>query len=169
MRVAVYARVSTTRQSTDNQVPTLTAWCQQRGWEVVGIWQEEESAWHSGHQPELARLTEEARKGQFDGIVVWALDRLTREGVAAIFQKLDKFKRYGVKVLSYQESWTEAPGELGDILFAIAAWVANMESRRRSERVKAGLVRAKNEGNGKRGPDKARRKRRWRRKPKVDE
>jgi len=57
-----------------------------------------------------------------------------------------KISRHGVKVLSYQESWTEAPGELGELLFAIAGWVARMESQRRSERTKAGLERARLKG-----------------------
>ena len=51
-----------------------------------------------------------------------------------------------MKVLSFQEPWTEAPGELGEFLFAIAGWVAMMESKRRSERTKVGLVRAVNQG-----------------------
>ena len=46
----------------------------------------------------------------------------------------------------YQESWTEAPGELGELLFAIAGWVAKMESQRRSERTKAGLAKLKSQG-----------------------
>ncbi|MFC1956164.1 recombinase family protein, partial [Chloroflexota bacterium] len=41
----------------------------------------------------------------------------------------------------YQESWTEAPGELGELLYALSGWVARMESERRSERTKAGLAR----------------------------
>jgi DNA invertase Pin-like site-specific DNA recombinase len=70
----------------------------------------------------------------------------------------------GVKVLSYQESWTEAPGELGELLFAIAGWVARMESQRRSERTKAGLMRlvtqGKKLGRPKGSRDKRKRKRR---------
>jgi len=61
--------------------------------------------------------------------------------------KVDRSRSNGVKIVSYQEPWTEAPGDLvGDILFAIAAWVANQESKRRSERTKAGLLRAKTQG-----------------------
>lgn len=168
-RVAIYARVSTTKQSTENQVPVLTQWCQQRGWEIVATYQEEESAWHSGHQPELAKLTEAARQSKFDCVAIWALDRLTREGALAILQKVDRFKKYGVRIFSYQEAWTEAPGELAEVLFAIAGWVARMESHRRSERTKAGLLRAKQEGNGRRGPDQKKRVRRWRRRPGVTE
>jgi putative DNA-invertase from lambdoid prophage Rac len=51
-----------------------------------------------------------------------------------------------VQVLSYQEPWTEAGGELLDLLLAIAGWVARMESNRRSERTKAGLARAVAQG-----------------------
>ena len=51
-----------------------------------------------------------------------------------------------VKVWSYQEPWTEAGGELLDLLLAIAGWVARMESNRRSERTMASLARAVAEG-----------------------
>ena len=46
----------------------------------------------------------------------------------------------------WQEPWTEAGGELLDLLLAIAGWVARMESNRRSERTKAGLQRAVSQG-----------------------
>lgn len=49
-------------------------------------------------------------------------------------------------MLSYQESWTEAPGEIGELLYALTGWVARMESQRRSERTKAGLARVVAQG-----------------------
>lgn len=165
MKVALYLRTSTTDQETDNQRLALEAWVSNRGFEVAGVYQEQESAWRSGHQSELARLVEDARKRHFEAVVVWALDRLSREGSLAILQLIDKLKRYGVRVISYQESWTEAPGDLADVLYAIAGWVARMESQRRSERVRAGLERAKRDGKGKRGQDQKKRKRRWWKKP----
>jgi len=166
MLVAIYLRVSTVEQSVKNQRPALEQLCKQRGWQVIEIYQENESAWKSGHQSELRRLTEDARQGRFDTILVWALDRLTREGPLAILQLVDKFKQYGVKVISYQESWTEAAGDLADIFYAITGWVARMESQRRSERTKAGIARAKDQDKGKRGRDTVRRKRRWFKRPK---
>jgi putative DNA-invertase from lambdoid prophage Rac len=168
MRCAIYARVSTTKQSTENQVPVLEAWCKTRGWEIVATYQEEGSAWDSGHQPELAKLNALARQGKFDLLIVWALDRLTREGIGAIFQKVATYRKFGVRIVSYQESWTELPDSTTDLYMAIAAWVAQQESARRSERVKAGLARKKLEGKGVRGPDNGRRKRRWRRKPREE-
>ncbi len=165
MKAALYARVSTDEQSAENQLPALRDYARRRGYDVVQVYQENESAWRAGHQTELARLLEDGRKRKFEVVLVWALDRLSREGSLAILQLIDKFKRYGVKVISYQESWTEAPGELAEVLYAIAGWVARMESQRRSERTKAGLARAEKDGKGKRGKDTVRRKRRYFRKP----
>jgi len=146
MKCCIYCRVSTSEQELQNQLTVLTEWAEQRGFQVVQVYQEEESAWRAGHQRELARLVGDARKRKFRVVLVWALDRISREGSAAILGIVSKLSRSGVKVLSYQESWTEAPGELGELLFAIAGWVARMESQRRSERTKAGLARARAQG-----------------------
>lgn len=148
MKIAVYLRISTTEQSTDNQLPALEAFAKNKGWEIGQVYQEQESAWKAGHQKELARLLSDCRNGRrkYDIVLVWALDRLSRQGVAAILNLVNTFGQYGVKVISYQESWTEAPGALGEILFALTGWVANYGSERRSERTKAGLERALREG-----------------------
>ena len=144
MKAAVYLRVSTTEQNVDNQLPVLEAYADSRGWQIVEVYRENESAWKSGHQKELARLLAEIRRGtrKYDVLLIWALDRLSRGGAAAILNLVDTFKTYNVRVISLQESWTEAPGAIGEVLYAIAGWVAKMESERRSERTKAGLARA---------------------------
>jgi DNA invertase Pin-like site-specific DNA recombinase len=170
MKCCIYCRVSTSEQDLTNQLMALTGWADQRGYQVVAVYREEESAWRAGHQRELARLVVDARRRRFRVILVWALDRLSREGSAAILGIVNKLNRCGVKVLSYQESWTEAPGELGELLFAIAGWVARMESQRRSERTKAGLARARAQGKRLGRPpgsqDKKKRKR-WRPQPMI--
>ena len=168
MKCAAYIRVSTEQQTADNQLPAIEALCQARSWQLVHVYSENESAWKSGHQAELAHLLEDARKGQFQIVVCWALDRLSRQGALAILQLVDRFKRYGVRVISYQESWTETPPEFAEVLYAMIGWVAQMESKRQSERVKAGLARANAESKGKRGPDQVRRKRRWFKRPGLD-
>jgi len=145
-RAAIYCRVSTNDQNPENQRMVLTEWVKQRGFEVVAVYEEEESAWKAGHQRELARLLDDARRRKFDAVLVWALDRLSREGPLAILTLVNRLKSHGVKIFSYQESWTEAPGELGELLYAIAGWVARMESQRRSERTKAGLVKVRAQG-----------------------
>src|SRR5512136_717891 len=132
-RAVIYSRVSTCQQDTENQVQVLESWAKQRGLEVVGIYTETESAWRDGHQRQLARLVRDARNGRFSVVLVWALDRLSRLGALSILSLVHRLSCCGVQVLSHEESWTEAPGELAEILYAIAGWVAKMESRRRSE------------------------------------
>ncbi len=113
---------------------------------------------------ELANLLADARKSRFHVVLVWALDRLSREGALAILSLAHKLSVCGVKVLSYQESWTEAPGELSELLYALTGWVARMESQRRSERTRAGLARVKAQGKclGRPPGSKDRRKRKKR-------
>jgi len=164
VKVVIYSRISTTDQNPINQSMVLDDWAKQRGYEVINIYSETESAWKNGHQKELSHLLDDARKRRFEAVLVWALDRLSREGPLAILTLVNRLKNCGVKVLSYQESWTEAPGELGELLYALAGWVAKMESQRRSERTKAGLARiaakGKKLGRPKGSKDKRKRKRR---------
>lgn len=162
MKACIYCRVSTGDQDTANQLQVLTEWANQRDFEVFKIYEEEESAWKAGHQKELSHLLDDARKRRFQAVLVWALDRLSREGALAILSLVQRLSICGVRVLSYQESWTEAPGEIGELLYALTGWVARMESQRRSERTKAGLARVVAQGRKLRRPkgskDKRKRK-----------
>lgn len=138
---AIYARVSTDEQTVDNQLEVLKGWAAHLGYPVVTVYQENESAWKSGHQAELLKLVTDAQKGRYDAVLIWALDRISREGPLAILQFVNKMQTWGCRIYSYQEPWTLAPGELADLLYALTGWVARMESNRRSERTKAGLAR----------------------------
>jgi DNA invertase Pin-like site-specific DNA recombinase len=118
MRVAIYSRTSSTQQYTQNQTAIITEWAKQRGFTIVRIYEEQESAWKAGHQRELAKLIRDARGGQFSLVLVWALDRLSRLGALSILSLIHKLANYGVKVLSHEEIWTESPNELAEILYA---------------------------------------------------
>ncbi len=164
MRVVSYLRVSSSEQTAENQLPALQKWAADKNHELVEVYRENESAWRSGHQRELSRLFADLKRRKADICLVWALDRLTREGIGKIFELINRFKLHGVQVISLQESWTEVGGPMADLLYAITAWVAEFESRRRSERTLAGLQRALREGKKLGRPvgskDKAKRKRR---------
>ncbi len=164
VKVVIYSRVSTSEQDIENQLLVLKKWADGREFDVVAVYQEEETAWRAGHQKELARLIKDARANRFKIVLVWALDRLSREGALAILSLFKRLGDYGVKVISYQDSWTEAPGELQEVLLALAGWVARMESQRISERTKAGLARVKAQGKrlGRPPGSKDKRKRRRR-------
>lgn len=127
-------------------LPELRAWAERRHFEVVHAYTVQESAWKGAHQKALTQVYQDARAGRFQILLVWALDRLSREGVAATLEIVSRLGRSGVRVLSLQESWTEVEGPMQELLLSIVAWVARMESNRRSERTKAGLARAVAEG-----------------------
>ena len=145
-RVAILLRVSSGEQHAANQLPELEAWAARRGWTVVKVYTISESAWKGAHLKMLSEVYQDSRMGKFELLLVWALDRLSRGGVAATLEIIERLGRYGVKVLSLQESWTEVEGPMQELLLSIVAWVARMESNRRSERTKAGLARAVAEG-----------------------
>jgi len=145
-KVAIWLRASDPSQHPENQLPELRAWAKRRGFEMVQVYTVQESAWKGAHLKALSEVYADARLGRFDVLLVWALDRLSREGVAATLEIIERLGRYGVKVLSLQEAWTEVEGPMQELLLSIVAWVARMESNRRSERTKAGLARAVSEG-----------------------
>ena len=147
MRVAIYARVSTEDQCVENQIPALEEMASRNNWEIVKVYQEEVSAWKAGHQAELKQLLIDASYHRFEIVLVWALDRLTRQGIGSIMQLVNTFKQYGARIISYQEPWTnQSDPMMADLMYSIAAWVAKCESERRSERVKAGIERRKKLG-----------------------
>lgn len=145
-KVVVYLRVSRDSQETANQLPALRHWISARDHELVALYNEDESAWRAGHQHELARLMSDLPKYQPSILLVWALDRLTRQGIGAILQLVNSFKVHGVQVVSYSEPWTEQAGVMAELLYAIAGWAAQFEADRISKRTLAGLARAKAQG-----------------------
>jgi DNA invertase Pin-like site-specific DNA recombinase len=164
-RAVLYLRVSKDDQHVANQLQPLQLFCKERNLEIIAIYQENGSAWTAGHQPQWKRLIADASHRHFDVLVCWSIDRLTREGIDAIFMRIKVLRSYNVTVLSYQEAWLETLGSMADLMLAILSWVANFESDRRSKRTRAGLAEKRLHGGGRRGPDKVKRKTRTIKRP----
>jgi DNA invertase Pin-like site-specific DNA recombinase len=146
-KAAIWARVSTADQETENQLGQLREWARNRGFAVVTEYVLEESAYTGKHRKDLRAALDDARLGRYQVLLVWALDWLEREGVEATLRLLRQFRERGVMVWSMKESWTETSDpRMAELLGAIFAWMAAEESRRRSERVKAGLERRRRQG-----------------------
>jgi DNA invertase Pin-like site-specific DNA recombinase len=107
MKAALYTRVSTEEQRPDNQERALESFAAERGWDIIKRYQEQASAWKEGHQHELRHLLADCRGTRYKPsvVLVWSLDRLTRQGPAAILNLVNTFGTYGVKVISLQEPW----------------------------------------------------------------
>lgn len=147
LTAALYLRISTNDQHTENQFPALEAYAKSRGWLISEVYQEQASAWVSGRQVELRRLIDDCQNGlKPDVLLVYDLSRLSRQGIASVLNLIELFRVYGVKVVSVNEPWTETEGPMKELLFAVFAWAAQYESRIKSERTLAGLARAKAAG-----------------------
>lgn len=149
MRVALYARISTdeTRQCSENQVEEIEQFCSQRKWPIVARFVENASgSLGVRKRPILARMFAEAHQGAFDAVVVFALDRLTREGIHEAFGYIQRLNTARVEFHSVKEPQFSTSGPAGDLLIAIAAWIAQQERERIKERIAAGLVQARKRG-----------------------
>jgi putative DNA-invertase from lambdoid prophage Rac len=147
-RCALWARVSKDEQESGNQLGELRAEAARRGLDVTAEYVlEGASAWKGEHRALLRQALGDARAGRYDVLLVWALDRLSREGIEVTLRIMRQFAGRGVAVWSLRESWTETSDpQVRELIAAIMAWVARMESQRRSERVRAGLARRKAAG-----------------------
>jgi putative DNA-invertase from lambdoid prophage Rac len=141
-RAAAYVRVSTDRQTAENQVAEVRQLAVARGFEPV-IYEEVESV--AKARPVLDRMLADVRAGRVQAVAVWALDRLHRSMTGAINTVLE-LDRLGVPVLSVREGWLDTSGPVRPLLVAIFGWVAEQERTRLIERTKAGLARARRQG-----------------------
>lgn len=132
-------------QDTDNQLHELREYCARQGWEVIREYTDRETGKHSRREA-FQSLFGDASKRLFDVVVVWALDRFTREGVLETFEHVRRLTLSGVEFESYTEQHFRTTGPAGELMLAIAAWIAKQERLRISERTKAGVARAKREG-----------------------
>src|SRR5579864_3938330 len=83
---------------------------------------------------------------RFDILLFWSLDRLTREGTLATLKYLELLESYGVRWRSLTEPWIDSAGPFRDVIISLLASLAKQERVRISERVRAGLKRARQYG-----------------------
>lgn len=148
MRIAIYARVSKSdaTQDPNNQLHPLRNYAKSIGGDVVVEYIDQASG-SSSDRDAFLRLLSDANKHKFDLLLVWSLDRISREGISNMLGYLQRFKKNNIAVKSLQEGWLDTREEgIGELLLAIFAWVAQQERKRIIERTKAGLDRAKREG-----------------------
>jgi DNA invertase Pin-like site-specific DNA recombinase len=123
----------------------LREFCAASNWTIVSEFVDHVSGKHSDRQ-EFKRLFTAASRREFDVLVTWALDRLSREGVAKTFEHIKQLRGYGVEYVSFSEPHFRTTGPAGELMIAVAAWIAEQEHRRISERTLAGLAKARRQG-----------------------
>jgi len=145
-RVALYARVSTDSQTTDNQLLELRSVAQRHGWEVVAEFTDHAVSGAKGRKarPQFDALGHGVARRDFDMVAAWSVDRLGRslQDLVAFLSDLQSKK---VDLFLHQQALdTSTPS--GKAMFGMLAVFAEFERTIIQERVRAGLARARAKG-----------------------
>ncbi len=150
-RVAVYLRVSKDDGSQDpeNQILQLREFCERwEGHELVAEYVDRESGRKGRRERrDFDRMFADAAARRFDVLLIWALDRFSREGIRKTLSYLERLDACGVAFKSYTEPFLDTDNELlAHIVLAVTSYYAQLEAVRISDRTKAGLERARAAG-----------------------
>ena len=108
------------------------------------------------YRKQLGAMFDSAARRQFDLLLVWSLDRFSREGMAATIGHLQRLSSHGVGFHSFTEEHLSTDNELvRNILLATLASLAKLEREKISQRTKAGLERARARKRSVRAPGQA--------------
>jgi DNA invertase Pin-like site-specific DNA recombinase len=145
-RVALYARVSTDSQSTDNQLRELRIVAERHGWKVVAEYVDQGISGAKGRdqRPQFDALLHGVARREFDMVAAWSVDRLGRslQHLVACLSELQA-KKVGL-YLHQQSLDTSTPA--GEAMFGMLGVFAQFERSLIQARVNAGLARAKANG-----------------------
>jgi DNA invertase Pin-like site-specific DNA recombinase len=145
-RVALYARVSTDRQSTENQLLELRQASDRLGWSVVAEFVDQGISGAKGRaeRPKLDAMLRGIARKEFDIVAAWSVDRLGRSLVDLV-GLLQELHSTGVDLYLHQQGINTAT-PAGKALFQMMGVFAEFEREMIRERVAAGLARAKATG-----------------------
>jgi DNA invertase Pin-like site-specific DNA recombinase len=132
-------------QDPENQLIELRRYAATQKWDVVEY--VDRATGKNSDREALQTIFRDASQRKFDILLVWSLDRLSREGVWETFEHIRRLRQSGVEFESYTEAHFRTTGPAGELMIAIAAWIAKQERTRISERTKAGLARARLKGH----------------------
>ena len=121
-KAAIWARVSTDRQHEDNQIPDLERLCEHRGWEIARRYEIADAAAYKGeHRHALQRMLDDTHRGEFSVLVIWAVDRLCRQGIEELLRLIRELRECNVSLVSHQEPWLNGSDATTELLAAVAA------------------------------------------------
>jgi DNA invertase Pin-like site-specific DNA recombinase len=147
MKTAIYARVSMKdgKQDAENQLLQLREFAATQKWKIVHEYVDRASG-KKGDREQFQKMFSAASKRDFDLVLFWSLDRLSREGTVETLNHLQRLSGYGVCYRSFTEQYLDSTGIFKEAVIGILAAVAKQERVRLSERTIAGLERAKAQG-----------------------
>ena len=145
-RAALYTRVSTDRQTLENQRQALQVAAERRGWEVVAVYTDAGISGTRGRaeRPGLDDMLNAAIRGGFDVVMGWSIDRLGRS-LVDLLGTIQHLEACGVDLYLDQQS-IDTTTPTGRLMFQICGAFAEFERSMIRQRISAGLSRAKAQG-----------------------
>jgi DNA invertase Pin-like site-specific DNA recombinase len=136
-RVVLYTRVSSPDQHPETQLCDLRPLAMARGYEIVGEYTDTISG-AKAKRPGLDKLMADARRGRFDGVLLWSFDRMARS-VKHFLEVLDELNHLNIELVSFREN-IDTSGPLGRAMIVIVAAISELERSLIVERVRAGWI-----------------------------
>jgi len=145
-KVAIYGRVSTSDQTTDNQIYKLKEIIEINGWDQVDFYVDEGISGTKGRdkRPEFDRMCKDMVRRKFNRILVWDVSRLGRS-LQHLVEFLNDVNSLGINLYIHQSGLdTSTPS--GRMMFQMVGVFSEFERSMISERVKLGLQRVQKQG-----------------------
>ena len=141
-RAAIYVRVSTDKQTVENQVRELRQIAQRRGWEVVEQYSDAGISGSKGRdkRPGLDAMLKDAQRRRFDVVMAWAIDRLGRS-LIDLLGTIEALQACGCDLYLDQQS-IDTTRPAGRLMFQVTSAFAKFERSMIRQRINAGLKRA---------------------------
>ena len=143
-KAAIYARVSTPDQHLENQILDLRKLAAQRGSEVVHEYCDRGISGSKAKRPGLDSMMADARRGEFSVVLVAAFDRIARS-TKNFLEIVDELGSLGIEFFSAREA-IDTSGPMGRMFITMVGSIAEIERSLIVERIKAGMRRARLEG-----------------------
>ena len=143
--VAIYVRVSTSGQTTSNQIMELAEVCERNKWHITDVYNETVSGTKSiNERQELRRLLEDASRKKFSMVVVWDVSRVGRS-LKHLVNTMTRLDELSIDVYAYKQG-IQTNTSFGSMFFNLMGCLSQMENDIRKERQLAGIKRAKSQG-----------------------
>ena len=163
MKVAIYARVSLEEgnkedrryQEPENQLEPLRQWAKAQDWVITNEYVDRGSGANPARE-NFRKMINDALLLKFKAILVWKLDRFSREGISQVFAYITKLRTRSIAIKSMTESWldTDVNNPMSELILAVMSWASALERQKISDRTKLGIQRRKNLGIWKGGRPK---------------
>ena len=145
MKVAIYARVSTDdkEQDPERQLLKCRQYCELHQHTIIGEWQEH----HTGDSDPFRRPEAgKALRSGAEAIIIYSMDRLTRQHPVKVIRLIQDLKEWGVKVVSVTEPAFNMEHDMSEVMLYLIGWFNNYFLKKLKRDIKSGMEKAKAQG-----------------------